>query len=569
MVFNEINGIISPGGEERIVAEELAAGRLSEIIPAERTSDVVLPAYFDRSTDKAFPPIGSQRGGSCTGWATTYYSATFQVADRDGWDAQNGGREYNMSPHWTYNFINNGKDAGGSMTNNNKVMIQHGIATWKDFPEGDPNRATSWCTDPAVWRKAIPYRMESQSSIRDVNTPAGLETLKELVMNSKNGITFGTNSPSSGKHWVWTPIKDNPSSTVDDPFVGETACYYVKSNQGGRHALSVCGWNDDIWVDVNQNGSIDDGEIGALKIPESHGTNAGNKGFYWLAYDALHPESQVENGPNSDRSGAFGSQRAGLEVLRDSYTPKMFAEFTLQTAARIDVVLTFLRAKTTDVKPFSNPLDSWKGYVFGTMYNSADNRLGFDGEDYSSNPSDAPEGTFVFDLTDIIPESVSPDDMWRYVMKVEDREQGMPVTVKSFKVIVPYNNNDSVYVSQNTPVTVDDDIDYVWVDVPDIPIQIITGVTRHENTPLRIEKISNRRVAFTVNASGKGEFLLQVYTTAGKRLWEYRNESAEAGTQQVHWDLNGNSSTGLGNGLYLVSLVRNNTREVKRFHFVK
>ncbi len=560
---NEINGVISPEEETRIIKEEIAAGRMREIVPGQHSPQIELPSSFYRSSDKAFPPIGSQRGGSCTGWATTYYSATYQIAKRDGWDAQNGGREYNCSPHWTYNFINGGSDNGGSMTNNNEVMIRHGVATWEDFAEGVPNRATSWCSDPAVWRKAIYHRMKEKTTIRDVNTPAGLEILKEHIMDEKYGLTYSTNSPSSGKHWVWTDILDDPSTNEDDPFVGEEACYYVKELNGGRHAMAVIGWNDHIWIDVNQNGSIDDGENGALLIAESHGTNAGNEGFYWLAYDALNPTSLVANGPNTGRAPAFLSQRVYALEHRESHTTKMFAEFTLQTAARIDVVIEFLRVKTTEEPPFSNPEDSWKGYVFGTMNNSSGNRLGFDGNDYSSNPSSAPEGTFVFDLTDIYPSDAQPDDEWRYVMEVTDRAAGMPVTVKSFKVIVP-DRRDSTFVSQNTPVEVDDDVDYVWVDVPYHPTSIVNGKDLFTGNNLMVTGASKNRITFTINSLKQGDFVLQVFNIAGKKLWECKGIS---GVKAIQWNLN-NATGSVSNGMYVVSYIEEGKVFTKKFSIV-
>ena len=446
------------------------------------------------------------------------------------------------------------------MSNNNEVMIQHGVASWEEFPEGVPNRATSWSTDPAVWRKAINYRMKAKSTISDVNTQEGLAAVKEHIYSEIYGITFSTNSPSSGSHWQWIDILDDPSTNGDDPFVGQEACYYVLSNQGGRHALAVIGWNDDIWIDVNTNGSIDAGEKGAFLISESHGTWAGNDGYYWLAYDALNPESQVVNGPNSNRSPAFLSQRAYVCELRESYTPRLFAEFTLQTAARIDVVIEFLRAKTSAEPPFSNPEDSWKGYVFGTMSNSSGNRLGFDGNDYSSNPSSAPEGTFVFDLTDIFPPGVQPDDEWRYVMEVTDRAAGMPVTVKSFKVIVP-GEKDSTFVSQNTPIEVDDAVDYVWVDVPYHPTSVVSGQDAFIKSNLIITNMSNDRVTFTINSSKQGDFTLKVFTIAGKKLWEYQGGS---GKKVIQWNVN-NTTGFVSNGMYIASYITKENVFTKKF----
>jgi hypothetical protein len=489
------------------------------------------------------------------------------VAKREGWDAANGGKAYWCSPHWTYNFICGGSDGGGSMSNNNEVLIKHGAATWEEFEIGDPNRATTWCDDPKIWRNALNYRFKSKSTLKDINTPEGLQTLKEHIYDEIYGITFSTNSPSSGKHWVWIDIMDDSSTPDDDPFVGQEACYYVKENNGGRHALAVIGWNDNIWIDVNTNGSIDPGEKGALKISESHGTWAGNDGYYWLAYDALHPESQVTGGVTTGRSEAFLSCRASVCEFREYYIPRLFAEFTLQTAARIDVVIEFLRVKKDASAPFSNPEDTWKGYVFGTMSNNSNNRLGFDGNDYSSNPSGAPEGTFVFDLTDILPTDNQADE-WRYVMDVTDRTAGMPVTVKSFKVIAPARN-DSIFVSEQTPFTVDDDEGYAWVNVPFNPTSIVPVKDIHKNNILKVRKMSDNSISFNIKSSEHGDFCLQIYNVAGKKIWEYNKKGAVPGTYTIQWSGKSNYVTNSGNGLYLVSLRYNNIIETRKISLIK
>ena len=49
-----------------------------------------------------------------------------------------------------------------------------------------------------------------------------------------------------------------------------------------------------IWIDINHNDKVDDGEMGAFKIANSWGTEYGTNGFAWVAYDALNKRSCVE-----------------------------------------------------------------------------------------------------------------------------------------------------------------------------------------------------------------------------------------------------------------------------------
>ena len=51
--------------------------------------------------------------------------------------------------------------------------------------------------------------------------------------------------------------------------------------------MTIVGYNDAIWTDVNGNAVVDPGEKGAFKIANSWGSTWQDNGFIWLAYDAL------------------------------------------------------------------------------------------------------------------------------------------------------------------------------------------------------------------------------------------------------------------------------------------
>ncbi len=44
------------------------------------------------------------------------------------------------------------------------------------------------------------------------------------------------------------------------------------------------GYDDNIWVDINSNGTVDSGEKGAFRIANSWGTGWGEGGYGWLPY---------------------------------------------------------------------------------------------------------------------------------------------------------------------------------------------------------------------------------------------------------------------------------------------
>ena len=103
-------------------------------------------------------------------------------------------------------------------------------------------------------------------------------------------------------NWIYTTVKDNTNTIEDDRFSGETACSAVCGSPDiAGHAMTVVGYNDDIWIDINGNSVADDGESGAFKIANSWGSGWGNKGFIWFAYDALKQYSSYSRSATTRR----------------------------------------------------------------------------------------------------------------------------------------------------------------------------------------------------------------------------------------------------------------------------
>ena len=46
--------------------------------------------------------------------------------------------------------------------------------------------------------------------------------------------------------------------------------------------MTIVGYDDDAWLDVNGNGQRDIGEVGAFKIANSWGSSWGHGGYIWL-----------------------------------------------------------------------------------------------------------------------------------------------------------------------------------------------------------------------------------------------------------------------------------------------
>lgn len=265
-------------------AEEWEAIRYLAIAaePASLTLES-LPAYWDNSATPWFPPIGNQDGeGSCTAWATTYYTKTFQEAKEHGWDLSGalweGGyygyptadfQDRIFSPDFIYHLINSGKDFGSWYYNAIKAMENLGAASWLKMPY-DPKDSSAWPGEGA-WREAPPYRNEAMFTI-DIQTDEGLDALK--------GLLVGGNLAIIG-------VDANYYKTLTPEDLWTTDGYNVLTT---NHANTIVGYDDEF-------GPYTEGGVekqGAFKIANSWGlgswegvTSDEYDGFYWMSPEVL------------------------------------------------------------------------------------------------------------------------------------------------------------------------------------------------------------------------------------------------------------------------------------------
>ena len=93
-------------------------------------------------------------------------------------------------------------------------------------------------------------------------------------------------------------IEDTTLNPANKDFKGEVYITKIKS-ASGCHRMTIVGYNDDIWYDINGDGQVQEAEKGAFKIVNSWGKGYGTNGYYWLAYDALNQKSQVSDSVNT------------------------------------------------------------------------------------------------------------------------------------------------------------------------------------------------------------------------------------------------------------------------------
>lgn len=220
-----------------------------------------LPSSIDLSTLPTFPAVGNQRSQpSCSAWAGAYYAYGFQEAVDQGWDqASEGAPDQLMSPAWTYNKVNGGKDAGSWIDQNMMIVADWGAATLATMPF-DEYEFLDWGS-PDAFREAPAHRAAEVFTIDYTGQPT-IDQIKTLVTDGVP-VTFAIDATEFN------------GAFADDNFIISSAEY---SSTILNHAQTIVGFDDTV---------TDDGEIGAFRVVNSWGASWGDSGYYWLTYDAL------------------------------------------------------------------------------------------------------------------------------------------------------------------------------------------------------------------------------------------------------------------------------------------
>lgn len=335
-----------------------------------------LPSKIDNSLLPSFPIINSQgQLGSCTAYSTTYYQMTHMVGLLNNWSQldSNGNKVFNpaktFSPKFSYNMNNLGEDSGSLSDFIVESTFQtFGAVTWEEFPYiGSNIPATNYKELPqiaSIWRNALKYTVGKETNsygrifidgdITDVNS-SNLNQVKGLLQNG-----YVMNIETNIYSWVFKKSVNDISTPNDDSDVGKDIAYKVTTEKNSGHAMTLVGYNDYIWVDINDNGIVDTGEKGAFKIANSWGLesnwtqqkrdkwNHQDNGFVWMSYDALNKISVVAGMQNDTSRGVawvnfrdemsrinpnnleeFYSNSFMYFVPKINYIPKLLGEFKI------------------------------------------------------------------------------------------------------------------------------------------------------------------------------------------------------------------------------------------------
>lgn len=397
------------------------------------------PNSVDNSTSEYFPEVRSQESiGSCTAWAQTYYQFTYTMNKQLG---RKTTLENTFSPKWSYNFAAGGsKLKGSSYSTIYSIMQTQGTATWDSVPYDDDY--LSWSPKENIWQEASKYKVKSYQSLSygNGNTPitypndSDLNTIKAALSNGEL-LTYSTYVNS----WNSKKIKADNRVPANEEYE-EQYITTEMSGYNGSHRMTIVGYNDNIWVDINGNDEVEESEMGAFKIVNSWGTYYRNNGFSWVSYDALNKVSSVEGVEANPNRSAIFSIITRVDVEPYDSGSNIYLKYTLNSAARQETPL-YIQAKRGDevisvaVAPYN-------------IVSSENGNYSYDGT------TKANDGTMLFDLSNVIPDidsNLFKDYTWsiRFTDKNNDSNT---LTVKN-AVIIDQNTGETYKPSTVIPFT--------------------------------------------------------------------------------------------------------------------
>jgi len=289
-----------------------------------------LPSSIDNSRSRYFPPIISQRGGSCAQAAGIGYMFTYEVCRMLGRDAS-ASPNYRYSYLFSWNLLNGGADVGGFVDEGLNLARLYGIMSEADYGvssiydfrwrSGYDKYLRSMCQRVATIRKM------------DCKTDEQLEVIKRYLYNhGREGETGGVVTYSTqATNWV-----------IDDNYQGASQTGYHsllrRLATQGSHALTICGYDDTVEF-TDDEGTT---HLGAFIVVNSWGRQSHSDGRFYLPYIFFtHRQDESEQTLSSSVMAIDVKQHEPQVVfkVRMSHSSRDDLSFRLGSAAKLSDTL--------------------------------------------------------------------------------------------------------------------------------------------------------------------------------------------------------------------------------------
>jgi hypothetical protein len=410
----------------------------------------------NNSTLKYFPPIRDQGSvNSCVAWCEIYYNMTHETALMYDRDVKAIGDDAIFSPLFTYNFLNGGINDGTYFGDHYTIAKMHGAVRWTEMTPTS-SFARNWDTSSAHYRRAIDSRIDGYGYISSLNTSNGLALLKTHLANGRIA-SYRTEI----NDWGYKTVSNDPNTTGDDSQVGKQIAYTFGTTANSGHGMTVVGYNDEIWCDINGNSVIDANEKGALLVANSDGTTWKNGGYCWVAYNVLQTRD------------IFSSYRVYIASIKPvQYAPSVVARITLNHNNRSQVYATVGIGRTSRTTPETS-LTPEILYCQGGAY-------AFSGASPASQ-----DFTYYLDMTELAP-TIGTAKRWFVTIYDSGLNDGN-LTLKAFDLYYTASGSDRPVGSCSTlPVVANGGYQDAWVEwtMGDVlpAVTVATAVTNAAET---------------------------------------------------------------------------------------
>ena len=412
---------------------------------------VRLPDTVDNQKYKYFPPIFNQHGSSCAQASGIGIQFTYEINFTRDTDAS---LDKNRFPsHFTWNFLNDGEDKGSWSFNGFDIVKSHGCLTVADYP-GVGDDWTYWATGYDKYYRGMLQRIVDYFIVK-VDTPEGLETLKQWIFDHGNGSSAGGVANFSCEFGGITM-----PTIMGKPVV-------TSWGVGSGHAMTFIGYDDNIGYDVNGDGSITndvdinddrvvdvkDMEKGVLKVANTWGQNWQENGCIYMMYRLC--ALPVEEGGIHDNHVYL--------ITTKAHEPKLTLKVNVSHPVRSYIA--FAGGLSTNMK---DTLPEFKSIISYNGFSFAGGKLPMQG---ANSP---PELECGLDLTYSL-DSISGDPLKAF-LRVDCRKEDAAAKIISVSAIdyrgasplelaYPHTNLPIKYPSQYIPIILDPNYK---------PLQIIT-----------------------------------------------------------------------------------------------
>jgi parallel beta-helix repeat protein len=280
-----------------------------EFIPSAASLATPLPSSAYNHNHVWFPYIYYQDGNSCVQVAEIFYTFAYEINRKRNVVASNPPNKTNLYHSlYTYNFLNQGSGISYTLfTSGFNIIKQNGCPSWDVF---DDPALYNYLTKYKYWMTGYNnYYAGMLNTISKVNlfnyatSSTSLNNLKHWIADHGNGEATGGLAVIGVNTSGWDANGIVPGGS---PYHAGEKFIASLGTPGSGHALTIVGYNDDIWIqDINEDGlytndidvngdgvvNIHDFEKGAFLVANSWGQawNDPYGGYILIPYKHFYP----------------------------------------------------------------------------------------------------------------------------------------------------------------------------------------------------------------------------------------------------------------------------------------